>query len=329
MKKFELKSNGIPLFCDEVKDLPAKKGTGFDSWYVICNFEADGKQYGFEWHQQSMFDKFITVETLLMDADRKLWLNHAATEPITDTSGASYTDLNVYSSFGRLDGTRDEMHLRLDVGDGQVDVVVRPTSDVLYNGTTGLLKFLGGGDSYEYAYFNMAIEGTVTIQAKTIEITNATAWFDRQWGFTQEANEVYEGSGMNKLSWLWLGLPLGSDRKEALSLWDAYGKDGRFNFATVYHRDGTQINLPASVEYIDIWKSQQSGNEYPRKVAVHVPLDQIDLMLEFVSDNPEFYREDGSINGCQSLCHVTGTCHGQHVDTYNILEIIGDLCGDI
>ena len=66
MKKFELENKGIPIFIDDVKDLPAKKGTHMDSWYVISSFELDGVQYGFEWHQQSIDCNFVTAEFLMM-----------------------------------------------------------------------------------------------------------------------------------------------------------------------------------------------------------------------------------------------------------------------
>ena len=326
MKKYELQNQGIPLFVDHVNNLPAIKGTGFDSWYVICNFEADGKQYGLQWHQQVLFGQLITAEYLLMDVERNIWSKLSTTEPVSETSRVEYDKMYVSSSFGTLKGDHRQMQLDLKGRDGEAHVTLRGRGPVLYNGTTGLLKFLGGGDSFEYGYFNMDIEGHVIIQGKTVEIRHATAWFDRQWGASGNANDVKEGKGMNKLSWLWLGMPLGKDDEGAVSLWDAYGRDGRFTFATVYRADGTQLNLPAEVSYDDIWTSQESGNSYPRTVHISVPKEQLTLTLRFVSDTPEVV---GTISGCQSLVKVDGQHHGQRIDRYNILEIVGDLCGEI
>lgn len=243
MNKNQIKSKGIPLYVDDVKDLPAKETKGFDSWYVISSFDYEGKHYGFEWHQQTLFGKINTVEFLLMDEDRKIWSNNAVTEPISEKAGADKDKLHVYSKFGELSGNEKEMRLKLKVDDGAVDVTVRPRGDVLYNGTTGVLHFLGGDDSYEYGYFNMDIEGIVTLKGKTVPIANTTAWFDRQWGFGS-SEQISSGSGMNRLAWLWLGMTLNPDASEAISLWDAYGAVGRYTFATIYNKDKTQVNVP-------------------------------------------------------------------------------------
>lgn len=47
MKKNELINKGIPMYVDEVKDLPAQAGATFDSYFVSVEFEAeDGNRYG-------------------------------------------------------------------------------------------------------------------------------------------------------------------------------------------------------------------------------------------------------------------------------------------
>jgi len=326
MKKFELKNNGIPMFIDDAADLPAKKDTGFDSWYVISSFTFEGKQYGFEWHQQSISGQYITAEFLLMDGDRNIYSNNAYDGPIAENAGASEDLLDVYCPLGRLSGNREEMKLSLKTDDGSVDVVLKPRKAILCNGTTGLLQFLNG-DSYEYAYPNMDIEGSMTLKGRTIPIQNTTAWFDRQWGF-QKSNAISEGTGLNKMAWLWLGLPL-KDGKESLSLWDSYCASGRNNFATILREDGVQYNVPATVTYENIWTSEKSGNSYPRTVTVSIPEAELSLKLSFISENPEFYREGIAINGCQSLCKVTGSYQGESIDCCNILELIGDVCGEI
>ena len=37
----QMKNSGIPLSVNVERDMPAVKNGSFDSWYVICNFEAD------------------------------------------------------------------------------------------------------------------------------------------------------------------------------------------------------------------------------------------------------------------------------------------------
>ena len=329
MRKYELDSKGIPLFVDVVKDMPARQNTSFDSWYVICNFEHEGKQYGFEWHQQSVKEFFMTVEYLMMDADRSIYSNNAVDMPICEACGHSYEELNVFSPFGTLTGDRNEMKLNIQCEDGAVDVVLRPRKDVLYNGTCGMLKFLGGDFSYQYSFPNMDIEGTMTLKGKTIPITNTTAWFDRQWGVNKASSDhINAGEGMNKLAWLWLGMTL-EDGNGAVSLWDSYGPEGRNAFATIMQSNGIQYNAEAEVTYEDVWTSAKSGNSYPRAVNFNVPKADLAIRVEFISDDPEFFREGNPICGCPSLCKVTGSYKGEALDRCVILELINDVNGEI
>ena len=133
---------------------------------------------------------------------------------------------------------------------------------------------------------------------------------------------------MFQQSWLWLGLTLGAERNEAVSLWDAYLKNGRFCFATFIHKDGSQNNTVAEVSYEDLYTSDASGNTYPRVVNVKVPQEELDIRLESMISDPEFYREKTGISGCQALCHVTGTYKGEPIDKDNVLEMINNVCGD-
>lgn len=327
MRKYELTSKGIPLFVDATENLKALHNTSFDSWYVISNFEADGVQYGFEWHQQSVQERFCTAEFFLMDAGREIYSNNAVDLPI-DLVTQSYDELLVMSTIGGLKGDRQEMKLSVQVEDGSVDVTLRP-KDVLYNGTCGMLKFLGGDFSYQYSFPNMEIEGTMTLKGKTVEIRNTTAWFDRQWGTNVKASDaISQGSGMNKLSWLWLGMTL-EEGRGAVSLWDSYGPEGRNAFATILDESGIQYNAPAEVTYENIWTSKDTGYSYPRITNFHVPLADLQLRVEFLADNPEVFREGVPIVVCQGLCKVTGSYKGKAVDRYVILEIVGDLNGEI
>ena len=326
MYKYEMKNKGVPLFCDHKADLPAKQGTAFDSYYVICNFEHDGKQYGFEWHHQSMGGQVVTSEFLMMDANREIWSNNAITEPISQTTGQRCDKLFVYSTYGTFEGDHKEMRLKISVDDGAVDVTLKPReNNILYNGATGLLKF-SGSESYQYSYFNMDIAGTMTIKGSTVPITNTTALFDRQWSFV-EGISVERGSGLNKCAWLWLGMTLNDDSSGAVSLWDSYSSEGRYCFATIYNQNGTMVNAPAEITYEDIWTSKHSGHRYPTAVKISVPLENLELHLTMLPDDPEFYRGDNSICGCQSLCKVEGNYKAKAIDRYVILEIIGDLCG--
>lgn len=331
MRKNLVPNQGVPLYVNSEKDLPAQKGAGIDSWYVISNFECDGEQLGFMWHQQ-MIDagpagQFLTAEFLLMDGNQNIWSNNSIAVPVSAQAGADQDKLNVYSPLGTLTGNRERMELKLHVDEGSLDAVLLPRKATLYNGTTGLLKFMGGINSYQFSFPNMDITGTFTLRGKTYSIEKTTAWFDRQWGFNGNPNTV-GGTGMNKPAWLWLGMSLNEDDSGAISLWDCYGKDGRFAFATILNPNGTQVNAPAEVSYDRIWVSDKSGNSYPYVTHISIPTQDLDMTLTAVIEKPEFSREGNDIAGCQSFCKVTGTYQGRPMDRYAILEMVGDLCGE-
>lgn len=79
----------------------------------------------------------------------------------------------------------------------------------------------------------MEVEGTFTLDGKTHQIKNTTAWFDRQWGFNNTSNQITEGEGLNRLSWAWIGFPLGKNREEAISLWDSFALDAQYQMSVI------------------------------------------------------------------------------------------------
>ena len=332
MSRNQMRNLGIPLSVNVKRDMPAVKNGSFDSWYVICNFEAEGQKLAFEWHQQQFktgpIGRMVSAEFLITNGTQNVCKHNAITEIESPKAGASGDRLHVWTKWGGLDGDEKRMTLKLQAGSEAVDVVLIPTDQVLYNGTTGLLHF-GSNDSYEFAFPNMKIEGTLTYEGKPYKIENATAWFDRQWGFDVSKEEtVTKQRGMFQQSWLWLGMVLNDENDEAISLWDAYLKEGRHTFATFIHADGTQNNTLAEVEYEDIYISDKSGNRYPRIFNIRVPQEDLDIRLESMITDPEFYREKMGLSGCQCLCRVTGTYKGQKIEKDNVVEMINNVCGD-
>lgn len=330
MIKTEIKNKGIPLYVDEVKDLPGRKGATFDSYFISVEFEAeDGNRYGVVWHQQTQFGQFMTVQVLLADPANAVCDNTAIAVPVDANTYIAEDKLACVSSLGSLTGTKDEMYLKLEVKGAVVDLKLRSRNMTLYNGTTGLLPFLGGMDNHQYSFPNMDVEGTFSLNGKTHKVQNTTAWFDRQWGFADASSALLEGSGMDRLAWLWIGFPMNEERTEAVSLWDSFASDGRYSFATIYNENGTQTNHKSEITYKDIWKSKQSGCSYPGAVHVEIPTADIKLDLTILPGDPEFYHPENGLSGFEALCKISGTCKGQRVDRYGFLEIIGDACGEV
>lgn len=330
MKKSELANQGIPMWVNAKKDLPGAEGASFDSFFVSCEFEGeDGNRYGVVWHQQTVMGQFMTAQILLADPANARDINI----PFTGMNGMgcsiSNEKLECISPLGTLSGDEKEMHLTFEVEGASGDLILRPTEMVLYNGGTGLLYFLSSMDNHQFSFPTMEVEGTFTLDGKTHQIKNTTDWFDRQWGFNNTSNQITEGEGLNRLSWAWIGFPLGKNREEAISLWDSFALDGRYAFATKYNADGTQVNHVCDITYKDVWKSEVSGSSYPGGVHVEIPTAEISLDLDILPGDPEFYHPENGLCGFEALCKINGTYKGEAIDRYGFLEIIGDVCGEV
>lgn len=333
MKRNLMPNKGLPLSVNYLTDLPAKANSSFDSWYVICNFECQGKQLGFEWHHQTLnagpAGLVVTAEFLMLNGTDNICIHNAMTEPVSAVNGSDQEKMRVFSTWGELAGDHTKMTLRLNVDEGELDIVLTPKKEVLFNGTTGLLHFIAS-DSHQFSFPNMDIEGTLTIQGKAYPIKNTTAWFDRQWGFEMSMTEGVAPfmPGMFQDAWLWLGLTLNKDNSEAISLWDAYQEDGRHAFATFLKKDGAQVNAIADVTYEQVWTSSNSGKSYPRVINISVPTEDFYVKLVSMISDPEFVRTDVNICGCQTLCEVTGSYQGEPIARNVVLELINDVCGE-
>lgn len=330
MRKNLLPNNGVPLFIDPEKDLIAKTVTTgglFDSWYMNACVVLDGKPIGLQWHHQVQEapQGIVTLsEFAVSDGELHKYFPHGLAAPFSETCGAAGDRMAVYSPLCSLSGDRNKMHLTITAEDCSMDVTLEG-GDLLCNGTMGLVRFIGA-DSYQYSFPNMKMNGTLTLNGKEYQLTDQTAWFDRQWSIVSLPGEhIMDIPGCVRLSWLWfgLGLPTG----EYISLWDAYGCKGKNAFATILRKDGTNENVLVDVIYENIWTSKHTGCHYPREVIVKVPTEDLELKLVSLIDNPE--ADTVVVNSCQDLCKVTGTCKGQPINDLVVLEIVGDICGEV
>lgn len=85
----------------------------------------------------------------------------------------------------------------------------------------------------------------------------------------------------------------------------------------------------SDIDYKKVWKSEVSGCSYPDGIHVEVPTADIVLDLTIQPGDPEFYHPENGLSGFEALRKIDGSYHGQKVDRYGFLEIIGDCCGEI
>ena len=334
MKRTDMPNAGLPMFVFPEKDLNAKPGNFLDSWYVNAAVQLEDRVVGIQYHQQNQttpFGELCNSEFALMDGSDRSYHPYAVMVPVDEANGASADELNVYSSWGALTGDKNVMTLKLASDECKLDVTLENKGDLLINGTMGMLRFIGC-DSYQFAYPNLVMNGTLTIGDKEYKLVNEHAWFDRQWGIpgTEIPGEsVLRLPDMLQVSWVWFGLPLTADKTEFMSFWDAVDGRGRHTFATILTKEGKQVNVLCDTTYSNLWTGSlcEPGNSYPRTTHVVVKEMDLDITLESGIDNPE--SGNPMICGCQDLVHVTGSYKGQAIDTYTILEIVNNVCGDL
>lgn len=331
MRKNLQANKGCTHYMDSSEGMKPVPNAVVDSWYIISNFEDKGKILGLQWHVQTMDNcKAISVEVMLNNATDNICISNEMTAPASEKNGVDKDRIHVFCDWGELIGDVNHMTLKMDVPEGSINISIKPR-DVLYNCATGFLP-IAGGVCLQFAYPNMEVEGTVTIKGETYEVKNTTAWLDRQSqnGVNDGINSVAPtDAGQYHLSWLWLGLPLGEKHDEAISLWDSCQADGRYCFATIMKRDGSHICAPTNVTYDEIWTSSRSGNSYPKKVHVSLPSQELELDVQALVDDAEYVHEGINLAGCQVLSKVDGTYQGTKVDSYVLLELINDVCGEL
>lgn len=318
---------GVPLFVDPVNDLAAHEGSILESWYVNAAFESRGKTVAFEWHQ-GVTPQGSMTEFLLMNGSDGVWRPQVAAEPASDKVGASTQECHVYSSLGALRGDHRRLQLKLGSGGDRVDVVLTPQGQQLYNGTTGLLRFMGS-DSYEYAFPNMTAKGVMTIDGQDYPVDAGSVWFDRQWGKADGADPAElarKAAQINEAHWTWLGLTFGAGDRSAVSFWDVMDTQTRWTFLTYLREDGVQMNVEARVDYQQVWTSAETGQHYPTVTRIVAPAIDLDLVLTAMLDRPEFVYQPGQgHSGSQSLCRVVGRVGSTLIDKPVILELIGGI----
>ncbi|MCR5788867.1 MAG: carotenoid 1,2-hydratase [Lachnospiraceae bacterium] len=339
MRKNLLKNSGFPYSVDVASWLKPIKNSCTDSWYVKAEFQVEGQQYGFTWHEGTTLmpdpqdpSKQVTIisaESLFMDVEKDLFISNEITALPDEKNGVDPDCMRVYSKWGELSGDEKKMRLDLVIDDNEVHVDLEFNNEVMLNGGIGLIEF-GSESSYEYAFPNMKMEGTVKIQGREFKIENAYAWFDRQVGLINQKDEprLLEAG---RSCWMWIGMPRLNGDRGAISLWDVYNPGRRNAFATVIHEDGTERNVNCDITYDNIWTSETTGFSYPRTVNVDMPEEDIHFTMTCMSGgtNQEFVREPKGLSGCQCLYRTVGSYKGIPIDRAANVEMIGDLCGEV
>ncbi|MFV0560816.1 MAG: lipocalin family protein [Enterococcus sp.] len=327
-------NKGVPMSIDAATVLTAKPDKVMDSWYISCACESNGHKLGFVWHQMFHASGFSTAELLLMDGESGKSFTNLHMSETDEQTFTSMNHLQVVSPIATLIDTGNGWTLKAHTENGTLEATILPKDDI-YVGATGALELHRGALSYEYAYPNMVVNGKIVLDSIEYPFSDAVAWFDRQYaelisgGHSIGAENMFSaGADGNGTSWLWAGMSLCND-SVAMMMTDINDAEKRSAFATLTHENGTHVNTKIDVSYDEIWQSKKSGYYYPNKINVKVPYEDITMTLEVICSN-DFHHTGGGLDqaGCQSLCKVDGVYKGKDFSKLQIVEFVGNTCGD-
>jgi predicted secreted hydrolase len=181
----------------------------------------------------------------------------------------------------------------------------------------GFIDFGPAGGSYYYSRPRMTVEGTLSLDGATVNVTG-TAWFDHQWG-----DFISVGGG----GWDWFAVNLADGTDLTLSLVRDASGGYPLVYGTLVKPDGSFVHLDRtsfSVDVLGQWTSQRTGTTYPAKWRVRVPSAGLDIGLEPTIPNQELdTRATTGVVYWEGSQHVTATKDGEPVAGEAYVELTG------
>ncbi|MGC8119844.1 lipocalin-like domain-containing protein [Marinobacter sp. VGCF2001] len=247
-------------------------------WYLTANLQTQsGEPLGLQWTQ---FRQALTPrarETTPPAAARwpleAAWMAHAAVSyngqhrfaerlarGDVGNAGAAAQPFSVWLDHWQLQPAKDTPGWRLKVAADtwSYDLALQPQREPVAHGDQGFsAKSASGEGSMYFSLVDLRIEGTVTLDGKTLSVTG-TGWFDREWS-SQFLKAGQQG-------WDWFALHLDSGDK--LMAFRLREDEGGFRSGTWIPAQGEPVALKPGELAIDATGNPQG---YPRRWQITVP----------------------------------------------------------
>jgi predicted secreted hydrolase len=193
------------------------------------------------------------------------------------------------------------MTLKASAPDGAVELVLRPSSPILYGGGVGFYP-LYDAITYQYSMGGIPTAGTVELDGVSVAVTGTT-WYDRQW-----FKGPLPGGPLT-----WFGLCL--DNGENLSIFDV--PPNGTSWVTAVHPDGSQTQseiAPLAQSESGEVEVAETGNVYPQRWVVKIPILEAELELTQAPMHENKYLYTGSVA-------VRGTYRGKPIEGFGFIDI--------
>jgi len=181
----------------------------------------------------------------------------------------------------------------------------------------GYVDFGPAGGSYYYSRTAMTASGSITVGARTLQVTG-TAWFDHQWG-----DFISVGGG----GWDWFALNLGDGTDVTLSMVRATDGTYPLVYGTLVAPDGATRHLgPAdfTVAATAHWTSPATSVTYPAGWSIAIPSAGITAQLTPSVPQQELdTRATTGVVYWEGSQRVVATVGGRNVGGQAYVELTG------
>jgi len=288
-------------------------GFGIEWWYLTANMtDAQGRDLGLQW---TLFRQALTPEGPDTGwQSNQLWMGHAA---VTTQARHHFAEVFARGGIGQagvtaapfaawIDDWRmagpdfDTLQLRASGDSFSYDVALRAQGPLVLHGDAGLsVKSLAGQASYYYSQPGYALEGSVTLEGETRQVTG-TAWLDREWS-SQFLAGTQEG-------WDWFSLHLGNgDKLMAFHIRSATRPEP--GFGTWIGADGrVEALAPGAVTLTPLDTAEVAGRRVPVRWRVELPARGIDIEAQAL--NPQAWMGT-AFSYWEGPIRVSGSHEGQ------------------
>lgn len=309
---------GVAPQVDVMNSLLPKKEYEIDSWFVLGHFETEGHRLNYLFHIMAikipvMGRRYQSVISLSDETTGYYYgKDYLFKEKDVEISDDHF---RVKVPNGIIEGTWDDMHIKVDEGDFHVDTHTEAIHYPLLTRGSAVFEALGM-TIHQFSVPYMKTKGTLTMNGKTYDITDTGyTWLDRQW--------QHQNMGKS-IKWSWLAIYM--DNGDVLSVFDSDEK-GKSFMTVLKAEDGSLIhstNVPLfSTIESDYWTSPKSRQKYPTHWKIKLKDFDAELEIKPIIKEQEIVSVMAPLNKYEASSTVSGTYLGRPATGRATVELIG------
>lgn len=252
-------------------------------------------------------------------------------EPFVHTRGRLELELDD-NRFEKLDDGSYRLALWHRYHEVGVDLVLVPEKEPVRHGDDGVVQGPDGADMFYYFVPRMGVNGTATVDGRTVRVTSGQGWYDHEFGGLGDASRDDAGDqaptpGSERVAWSWCALQLddGSELSgyHMVDLDDGHDVGQRLILVAP---DGTRAEaLDVTLEPLNSWRSTRTFNSYPTRWRLTSEAAQLSCELTAEFDDQEVVTLISRPAFWEGRVRVSGTRGGAEIAGRGFVERSGHL----